>query len=81
MAVEIEKGTVVAVLRPPKPKSETRHKCVGRVEDGWAHPDDFKSIIQCSCGKRYKCRESWHITDRYVWVRRILPWPPKRKDV
>lgn len=78
---ETIRGTTVAVLRPAKlPKPAPDHICV--VTHGQrANRKDKKAIIQCSCGKRYKCREDFLIYDRWMWVRRWLPWPPKRKGV
>lgn len=67
----------VLVLREPKPLPPERHKCVVWHGDD-ASKIDNGSIIQCDCGRRYRCRPSRMYQNTYVWVRRLLPWPPKQ---
>lgn len=74
-------GRTVLVLREPKviPDVPAPHLCVVLPGER-SVKSDVGAIIQCTCGKRYRCRIS-HLDEDYgVWVRRILPWPPKQKD-
>lgn len=66
----------VLVLREPKPVPNP-HRCPVSVGDS-APEADNGAIIQCECGKRYQCRESQSLAHDYVWVRRLLPWPPRQ---
>lgn len=73
-------GQPVLVLSDPKPIPPPAHECA--VHYGCsASIKDNGAIIQCECGKRYKCRARRGLTieEGYVWVRRILPWPPRQK--
>lgn len=68
----------VLILREPKPLPPEGHKCA--VYHGCkADKVDREVILQCDCGKRYKCRASMLLENEYVWVRRLLPWPPKQE--
>lgn len=81
-------GRPVLVLResrPLPPASPEPHKCVVTTwfQNDWRYTkavaEDNGAIIQCSCGRRYRCRKSRSIENEYVWVRRLLPWPPRQK--
>jgi hypothetical protein len=71
----------VLVLREPTPTSPPveKHGCAAHRGER-ANKVDVGAIIQCDCGRRYKCRQSYQFEDEGVWVRRWLPWPPKQKD-
>lgn len=71
-------GRPVLVLREAKPLPPKGHTCPVYHGDYGARRGDNGAIIQCACGKRYRCRKSWAFDYCYVWVRRILPWPPKQ---
>jgi hypothetical protein len=65
------------ILRDPKPPTPEGHRCV--VEHGdFAADEDNGMILQCVCGKRYRCRRGYLWADEFVWVRRIWPRPPKQ---
>lgn len=67
----------VLVLREAKPPKPVSHRCA--VDHGeLGAKKNIGAIIQCTCGRRYKCRVNWLNDDYGTWVRRILPWPPKQ---
>lgn len=73
------KNKPVLVLRKPKPVPKPGHQCVVKHGEGASLKDNY-AIIQCVCGKRYRCRISYVWDSHWVWVRRLLPWPPKQQD-
>lgn len=68
------------LLREPKPvEPPPVHTCV--VQHGTSGVrKDWRMVVQCDCGKRYKCRQDFVMTNSYMWVRRLLPWPPRQKN-
>lgn len=75
-------GETVLVLREASPVERQRHRCSVQSGDRSSAGLNW-TIIQCKCGRRYKCRKSYFLVNGnddpiYVWVRRILPRPPKQ---
>lgn len=71
------RGETVLVLRNANPAPPARHSCAVKRGDSTIKENDG-IIIQCECGKRYRCRQDLTLINRYIWVRRLLPWPPKQ---
>lgn len=71
-------GRTHLILREAKPgrSPKSTHECVVYHGQLGARKD-VGAIIQCDCGKRYRARIHLMDNDYCVWVRRILPWPPK----
>jgi hypothetical protein len=68
-----ELGTFT-VLREPQPVRSKNHQCVvKRGERGSAKVNQV--VIECNCGKRYVCRRSLWVKNRWVWVRHTAPRP------
>lgn len=74
-------GRPFLVLREAKPvPPPPGHTCVVKYDQDGAKAD-YGMVIQCDCGKRYKCRKRFaSVFVEYVWVRRLLPWPPRQKN-